>query len=61
MSTKSMLVILIICLIIIWPVVIIWALNTVFNLGIAYTFKTWIAVFILMVVFNNSKKAAKRK
>jgi membrane protein implicated in regulation of membrane protease activity len=33
-----------ILLVIFWPFVIIWALNTVFSLGIAYTFWTWLAM-----------------
>jgi hypothetical protein len=30
----------------------IWALNTLFGLGIAYTFKTWLAALILGAILN---------
>lgn len=33
------------------PIITIWALNTVFGLGIAYTFKTWLAVLFLTALF----------
>ena len=29
------------------PILIIWSLNTLFGLGIAYTIKTWLATLIL--------------
>ena len=29
------------------PLAVIWALNTLFSLGIAYTFWTWLAVVLL--------------
>ena len=41
---------------ILFPFAIIWALNTLFALGIAYTFWTWLAVFVLnMTWFSNHK------
>jgi hypothetical protein len=30
----------------------IWALNTLFGLGIAYTFKTWLAALILGAIIS---------
>lgn len=36
-------------------VAIIWSLNTLFGLGIAYTFKTWMAAVVLGGVFYTSK------
>lgn len=39
---------------IIWPWAIVWAINTLFGLGIAYTFKTWLACAIIMLVFGKS-------
>ncbi len=30
----------------------IWALNTLFGLGIAYTFKTWLAALVLGAILN---------
>lgn len=32
---------------IVQPLVIIWAINHVFSLGVAYTFESWLAVTIL--------------
>lgn len=34
------------------PLVVIWALNTLFALGIAYTFVNWLATFVLLGVIN---------
>ena len=34
-----------------FPFFIIWSLNTLFGLAIGYTFKTWLAAFILELVF----------
>ncbi len=33
-----------------WPLTLIWALNTLFGLGIAYTFETWAAAAFLITV-----------
>jgi len=36
-----------------FPLATIWSLNTLFETGIAYTFKTWLAaVFLQMVTFG---------
>ena len=37
-----------------WPLVVIWALNTLFALGIAYTFWTWLAVLVLTLTFGKA-------
>ena len=37
----------------------IWALNTLFGLGIAYTFKTWCAAFLLSVIVGGSSTTNK--
>ncbi len=42
----------IIILIIFAPLAIIWALNTLFALGIAYTFTNWLATAIIAVAIN---------
>ena len=34
------------------PVLLIWSLNALFDLGIAYNLKTWAASFILCATFN---------
>lgn len=46
---------LVILMIIFWPFVIIWALNTVFGLGIAYTFWTWLAMLVITATFGKAK------
>jgi ABC-type multidrug transport system permease subunit len=43
-----------ILLVIFWPFVIIWALNTVFSLGIAYTFWTWLAMLVITMTFGKA-------
>lgn len=39
-------------LIVLWPLVIVWALNTLFGLGIAYTFWNWLAALVLMLAIK---------
>lgn len=34
------------------PLAVIWAINVLMGLGIAYTFKTWFAAFVLMAIFS---------
>ena len=34
------------------PIIVIWALNTLFGLGIGYTFKTWVATVIVCAIFQ---------
>ena len=34
------------------PLAAIWALNTLFGLGITYTFKTWFAALVLSAIIN---------
>jgi len=38
--------------IILGPFTAIWALNTLFHLGIAYTFKTWLSILILSAMIT---------
>lgn len=42
-------------LIIIGPLVCIWALNTLFAVGIAYNFWTWLAAFWFLLVVGGIK------
>lgn len=37
---------------ILWPLVIVWALNTLFNLSIAYTFWNWLAGLVLLTAIK---------
>lgn len=43
-----------------WPLAIIWAVNTLFGLGIAYTFINWLAVLILTVSFGKANVSVKK-
>lgn len=38
-----------------FPLLTIWALNTLFSLAIQYTIQNWCAAFVLMVIFNGSR------
>jgi len=39
---------------ILWPLVLIWALNTLFGFGIAYTFINWLAMLVLTLSFGRA-------
>ena len=49
-----------VALVLFWPFAIIWAANTLFGLGIAYTFWTWLAAMIIMVAFGKTHVNIKR-
>ena len=34
------------------PILLIWSLNTLFGLNIAFGFKTWLAGFVLVILFR---------
>lgn len=42
------------------PLAAIWSLNTLFTLGISYTWKTWLAALILAGVLNGSNTSNKK-
>ncbi len=44
----------ILALLVFWPFALIWAVNTLFGLGIAYTFWTWLAAFVMMAAFGKT-------
>ena len=53
MNTSNVMVAMfLIAVIIAFPLAIIWAMNTLFSLGIAYGFSQWLATFLLLSVFN---------
>jgi hypothetical protein len=54
------LIIVAIFLIIVGPLITIWSLNTLFGLGIAYTFWTWLATAWLSIVTFGSVSSAIR-
>lgn len=52
----------IVLMIVFGPFVTMWSLNTLFGLGIAYTFKTWLATcWIQMVTFGGINAAINKK
>jgi hypothetical protein len=46
----------IVLVILIPPFVGIWALNTLFSLNIVVNFNTWLAMFVLMLIFGNGSR-----
>jgi len=42
------------------PWALVWALNTLFPLTIPYTFKTWLAGFVLLVFVNTNYYPSKK-
>ena len=52
MTKIAVFVLFLIVLVLIGPLISIWALNTVFGLGIAYTFWTWLAMAWIGLVIN---------
>lgn len=48
------LIVLYVVLVIVGPIITIWSLNTLFSLGIAYTFWTWLAVIVLGTFINSN-------
>ena len=50
--TMMALIPIVIAIVIFAPLVVIWALNTLFNLGIAYNFWTWLAMTVLTGTFG---------
>ena len=43
-----------------WPLAAIWALNTLFALGIGYTFWNWLAMVVLVAFFGKSTVRIKK-
>lgn len=56
----SLLVLLMTLLVIAWPFIAIWALNTLFQTTIAYTFKTWIASYILLLSIQGAVRMSNK-
>jgi hypothetical protein len=38
------------------PLALVWALNTLFALSVGYTFKTWLAALVVIVAFKTVVK-----
>jgi len=51
---KMMFVFIVIVWLMLWPLAAIWAMNTLFGLGIAYTFWNWLAVVVFAAFFGRS-------
>ena len=57
---KLMLIIAVLAVVIVFtPLAVIWALNTLFSLAIAYSFWNWVAVVVLMSVFSGAASNVK--
>lgn len=39
-------------LVALWPFLVIWAVNTLFGLAIGYSWETWLAAFVLLLVVS---------
>ncbi|MBT9160656.1 MAG: hypothetical protein DDT26_01945 [Dehalococcoidia bacterium] len=50
MKSTFVLIVLAMAAMAVWPFIVIWALNTLFALSIAYTIWSWLAVCVLMIV-----------
>lgn len=57
----AMAALLVVILIIFSPLLAIWAINTLFSLGIPYDMQTWTASLILIMLFGSGSKSASRK
>jgi hypothetical protein len=56
------LIVLAVLLIVFGPLITIWSLNTLFGLGIAYTFWTWLATaWLSLVTFGSVSSAIRNK
>lgn len=42
------------------PLAVIWSLNTLFHLAIVYSFKTWLATFVLMTIVGAYPKVSNK-
>lgn len=56
---KIVLIVLTVALLLLAPFATIWSLNTLFGLGIAYTFWTWLAVVWLAGLLGGAGAASK--
>lgn len=63
MSDLVMLFVILIVLgiVVLYPLGIIWSVNALFATGVPYTFKTWMAAFLLTTIFSPAVYAGKTK
>jgi len=58
MKTSLLIIVLGLALLIFSPFISIWSLNTIFQLGIAYTMQTWLAaIWLMMTTFGSVSSA----
>lgn len=53
------LVLIVLLIVLLAPLAVIWALNTLFSLGIAFTFWSWLAVVVLQLTIFSSNVTRK--
>lgn len=58
-SKRISLIVLIVALVLLAPFATIWSLNTLFGLGIAYSFWTWLAVVWLVGILGGTSATGK--
>jgi hypothetical protein len=58
-TSKILLVLLLLFILLSIPFAVIWALNTLFVLSIPYNFWTWLAMFIILMFFKGSSAKIK--
>ena len=39
-----------------WPLTVVWAINTLFRLGLPYTAQTWLASVVLLATIHASRR-----
>jgi hypothetical protein len=56
----SLLILLMTCFVIVWPFLTIWAINTLFQTAIGYTFKTWLACYLLLLSVQSAVRISNK-
>jgi hypothetical protein len=56
----SFLVLFMLLFVIAWPFLTIWAINTLFGTTIAYTFKTWLACYLLLLSVQSAVRVSNK-
>lgn len=59
--TGAFIIAIVVAIVIGGPLAIIWSINTLFAIGIAYTFKTWLAALVLGAVVGGGSSSSKSK
>jgi sterol desaturase/sphingolipid hydroxylase (fatty acid hydroxylase superfamily) len=56
----SLLVLVMLLFVIAWPFLTIWAVNTLFGTTIVYTFKTWLACYLLLLSVQSTLRVSNK-